>query len=87
MAGLFLRSLQHLEKATPGFIPDHVLNLTMDVNQLGYDPNRGANFYRQVGERIRALAGVESASFAYSGPFGSTPARSIRWLTVPRRCY
>jgi predicted permease len=70
LAGLFLRSLQHAEKATLGFNPDHVLNLTMDVNQLGYDQNRGANFYRQVGERIRSLPGVESASFAYSVPFG-----------------
>ncbi len=70
MAGLFLRSLQHAEKTTLGFNPDHVLNLTMDVSQLGYDQDRGANFYRQVGERIRALPGVESASFAYSVPFG-----------------
>ncbi len=70
MAGLFLRSLQHAEKTNLGFNPDHVLNLTMDVTQLGYDQNRGANFYRQLGERIRALPGVESASFAYSVPFG-----------------
>jgi predicted permease len=70
MAGLFLRSLQHAQKTTLGFNPDHVLNLTMDVSQLGYDQNRGANFYRQVGERVRALPGVESASLAYSVPFG-----------------
>jgi predicted permease len=70
MAGLFLRSLQHAQKTTLGFNPDHVLNLTMDVSQLGYDQNRGTNFYRQVAERIRALPGVESASFAYSVPFG-----------------
>jgi predicted permease len=70
MAGLFLRSLQHAEKTTLGFTPDHVLNLTMDVSQLAYDQNRGASFYRQLGERVRALPGVESASFAYSVPFG-----------------
>jgi putative ABC transport system permease protein len=79
MAGLFLRSLQRAEKATLGFIPDHVLNLTMDVNQLGYDQNRGANFYRQVGERTRALPGVESASFAYSVPFGYFSAWDNVW--------
>jgi predicted permease len=70
MAGLFLRSLQRAEKTTLGFNPDHVLNLTMDVSQLGYDQNRGTNFYRQVIERVRALPGVESAGFAYSVPFG-----------------
>ena len=70
MAGLFLRSLQQAEKTTLGFTPDHVLNLTMDVSQLAYDPQRGANFYRQLGDRVRALPGVESASFAYSVPFG-----------------
>ena len=70
MAGLFLRSLQHAEKADLGFKPENVLNLTMDVQELGFDEQRGANFYRQLGSRVRALPGVESAAFAYSVPMG-----------------
>ena len=70
MAGLFLRSLQRAQKADLGFKPEHVLNLTMDVQELGYDAQRGENFYRELGSRVRALPGVESAAFAYSVPMG-----------------
>jgi predicted permease len=61
---------EHAQKLDIGLNPDHVLNLTMDVQQLGLDESRGQNFYRQVGERIRVLPGVESATFAYSVPMG-----------------
>ena len=70
IAGLFLRSLKRAEKMDLGLNPNHVLNLTMDVQQLGLDEARGQNFYRQLGERVRGLPGVESASFAYSAPMG-----------------
>jgi predicted permease len=70
MAGLFLRSLERAHKMDLGFKPEHVFNFTMDVSELGYDEQRGANFYREARERVRNLPGVESASFAYSIPLG-----------------
>jgi predicted permease len=70
MAGLFLRSLQSAEKMKLGFAPDHVMNFTMDVKELGYNETRGETFYRQLGERVRGIPGVEAASFSYSVPFG-----------------
>jgi len=70
MAALFLRSLQRAEKADLGFKPDHLVNFTMDVQELGYDEQRGVNFYRQLGDRVRALPGIQSAAFAYSIPMG-----------------
>ena len=70
LAGLFLRSLQSTEKLQLGFNPDHVLNLTMDVSQIGYDEERGTDFYRKVLDETRGLPGVQSASFAYSVPLG-----------------
>ena len=80
MAGLFLRSLQHAQTADLGFKPEHVLNLTMDVHELGYDEQRGANFYRELGSRVRSLPGVDSAAFAYSVPMGYYSAgRSPLW--------
>jgi len=80
MAGLFLRSLQHAQKTDLGFKPDHLLNLTMDVHELGYDEQRGTNFYRELGSRVRALPGVESAAFAYSVPMGYyTAGRNPLW--------
>jgi predicted permease len=80
MAGLFLRSLQHAQKADLGFKPEYLLNLTMDVHELGYDEQRGTNFYRLLGSRVRALPGVESAAFAYSVPMGYyTAGRNPLW--------
>jgi predicted permease len=80
MAGLFLRSLQHAQKVDLGFRPEHLLNLTMDVHELGYDEQRGTNFYRELGSRVRALPGVESAAFAYSVPMGYyTAGRNPLW--------
>jgi len=70
IAALFFRSLDRAQKLDVGLNPDHVLNLTMDVQQLGFDETRGQSFYRQLGERIRSLPGVESATFAYSVPLG-----------------
>jgi predicted permease len=80
MAGLFLRSLQQAQKADLGFQPEHVLNLTMDVHELGYDEQRGTNFYRELGSRVRALPGIDSAAFAYSVPLGYyTAGRNPLW--------
>jgi predicted permease len=80
MAGLFLRSLQQAQKADLGFKPEHVLNLTMDVHELGYDEPRGMNFYRELGSRVRALPGIDSAAFAYSVPMGYyTAGRNPLW--------
>ncbi len=80
MAGLFLHSLQRAQKAGLGFKPEHVLNLTMDVQELGYDEQRGASFYRQLGSRVRALPGVQSAAFAYSVPMGYySSGRNALW--------
>jgi putative ABC transport system permease protein len=84
MAGLFLRSLQRAERADLGFHPEHLLNL-MDVHELGYDEQRGANFYRELSNRIRALPGVQSAAFAYSAPMGYYSAgRNPLWSESQR---
>src|ERR1700733_5287712 len=80
MAALFLRSLQQAQKADLGFKPEHVLNLAMDVHELGYDEARGMNFYRELGSRVRALPGIDSAAFAYSVPMGYyTAGRNPLW--------
>jgi predicted permease len=85
MAGLFLRSLRHAQTADLGFQPEHVLNLTMDVHELGYDEQRGANFYRELASRVRALPGVDSAAFAYSVPMGYYSAgRNPLWTESQR---
>ncbi|MBI3405520.1 MAG: ABC transporter permease [Acidobacteria bacterium] len=69
-AGLFLRSLQHVQTMELGFRSDHLLNLTMDPGQLGYSEARGKTFYKELENRIAALPGVEAASLASSVPLG-----------------
>ncbi|MGC1266035.1 MAG: ABC transporter permease, partial [Candidatus Acidiferrum sp.] len=66
VAGLFMRSLSKAEKINLGFNPDHVLNLSVDVQQVGYQEARGREFFRDVNTRIKALPGVESVAQAFT---------------------
>ena len=69
-AGLFIRSLQSAMTADLGFRSDGVLNLSMDPSQIGYDEVRGTNFFLTLIDRVRAIPGVEAASYAFSTPMG-----------------
>jgi len=68
VAGLFVRSLNKAQKINLGFNPDHVLNLSVDVAQIGYKEPRGRIVYRDLDSRIRALPGVESVAQAFTTP-------------------
>ena len=63
-AGLFLRSLRQAQAIDPGFEPGRVLVAPLNINLLRYTRPQGAEFYRQLVERVEALPGVESASLA-----------------------
>ena len=67
-AGLFLRSLSHARSVELGFKPDHLLILSMDPAQQGYDEVRGRAFFKQIEERMRALPGVQSATLSFTYP-------------------
>jgi predicted permease len=69
-AGLFIRSLNSAQKAELGFRADHLLNMTIDAAQAGLDRTRSNEFFRELQTRVRAASGVESATVAYSMPFG-----------------
>jgi predicted permease len=70
IAGLFARSLGAAQHNDLGFNPNHVLNLTLDPNEIGYNHAQGQTFYRELLRRVRALPGVVSASTANSVPMG-----------------
>ena len=70
VAGLFVRSLGKAQKMYLGFNPDHVLDLTMDVKEIGYNETRGREFYRELETRLQALPGVQSVTQAFSVPLG-----------------
>jgi putative ABC transport system permease protein len=82
VAGLFVRSLRHAETMYLGFDPDHLLNLTMDPHQIGYDETRTKEFYRQLEARARALPGVRSVSVAYGVPMGATNVVNGGTITI-----
>jgi predicted permease len=70
VAGLFVRSLGKAQNINLGFDPDQILNLSTDVNGLGYSEARGREFYRDLETRIRALPGVVSEAQAFTVPLG-----------------
>jgi predicted permease len=71
IAGLFTRSLHDAERTNLGFIPNHVLNLSMDPNEIGYSQAQTLQFYRNVLDRISTLPGVSSVSVASSVPMSA----------------
>jgi macrolide transport system ATP-binding/permease protein len=70
VAGLFIRSLGKARQIYLGFNPDHVVDMTIDVQQGGLSEPQGREFYRSLEERIRALPGVVSVGQAFSVPLG-----------------
>jgi putative ABC transport system permease protein len=70
IAGLFTRSLAQAQRTDLGFRPDHVLNLIMDPNEIGYNQAQTRDFYKGLLQRVRALPGVVSASTANATPMG-----------------
>jgi predicted permease len=81
VAGLFIRSLESAQHADLGFDPTHVLNVALDPGEIGYSQIQGADFYRQLLARTRALPGVQLASLAMIVPLGDTVLGSE--ITIP----
>lgn len=70
-AGLFARSLREVQRINLGFNPRHVLNLSMNLHEAGYNGAQGREFYDNLLTRVRAMPGVASASLAAIVPLGS----------------
>jgi predicted permease len=71
IAGLFVRSLRQVQHVDLGFEPIHVLNLSMDPHEAGYDEARGRRFFAGVLTRLREVPGIQSASVASAVPLGT----------------
>jgi len=85
-AGLFTRAFIRAEGLDLGFRPDHVLLVETDPSLQGLSADQSALFHRQLVERVGALSGVRSASFAAWVPFvnGDSWDLSIDGYTTPR---
>lgn len=67
-AGLLVRALQHGQLTDPGFTPGNVSVASFASEAWGYDENRSRAFYQQLRERMEALPGVSSVSYAGAIP-------------------
>ena len=63
-AGLFLRSLGNASSIDIGFKTDNMLMMTMDPKLQSYSHDKTVQFLSQVRERVSALPGVRTVSFA-----------------------
>jgi predicted permease len=78
-AGLLLRTYQRIQDANPGFDVHNVLSFRISLPPAKYKGETITAFYKQLGERIHALPGVEAAGIAYSLPMSSV---ALAWGPV-----
>jgi predicted permease len=76
-AGLFLRALVNARTIDPGFDPDGVITMSLELDLHGYDEEQGHRFMREVRAALAEVPGVEQSSFAALLPLG-LPS-SISW--------
>jgi macrolide transport system ATP-binding/permease protein len=63
-----------------GFNPDQVLDLSVDVEQIGYKEPQARQVYRDIDERIAALPGVQSVAEAFTVPLGYVNSGDHLWI-------
>jgi putative ABC transport system permease protein len=80
VAGLFVRSLQKAQEINLGFNPRHVLDLSVDLGQIGYKEPQARQAYRDIDSRISALPGVQSEAEAFVVPMGYVSADDRVWI-------
>ncbi len=83
VAGLFTRSLAEAAHTNFGFNPSHVLTLTIDPSEIGYNDSQGRDFYRDLLQRARTLPGVVSATTAAVVPMSPINGAGYDTLTIP----
>jgi putative ABC transport system permease protein len=87
-AGLMLKSLYKLMNVNPGFRPDRVLSMEMELNAQRYTKDPAIlNFWQQVLDRVRALPGVETAALGTVVPLTGNHSRSditIEGMALPK---
>jgi putative ABC transport system permease protein len=74
-AGLMLRSVQALQRVDPGFDPENVLTMTLDLNWSIYTSNdRVLGFHRQLQSRLADQPGVVATASSLGFPLrGHSP--------------
>ncbi|MGD8327937.1 MAG: ABC transporter permease [Acidobacteriota bacterium] len=81
-AGLFLRALVNARTIDPGFDPDGVITMSLELDLHGYDEEQGKQFMRDVREALAGVSGVEQSSFAALLPLGLPASISYGGVNV-----
>lgn len=76
-AGLMMRTLQELTRVETGFRPDHLLTTRFQLAGDQWTNDKRLAFYADLESRLRALAGVNNAAFAFSLPIDGSNWNSI----------
>src|SRR5256714_1453222 len=76
-AGLLMKSLNRLQSVEPGFDPNNLLTMRVNLPPRKYDTDpKLINFFRQAVDQIRAIPGVESVgainTLPFDGPYAGT---------------
>lgn len=66
--GIFLRTFQNSQAISQTIGSDKILLLNLSPNKYGYTVNYNNSFYRDLLERVKAMPGVESATFSNVTP-------------------
>jgi predicted permease len=75
-AGLFVRTLQNLERLDLGVDRDHILMLRVDPVAAGYTGDRLMAFPARFLERMRAIPGASAVTYSENGIFSDTESDS-----------
>jgi predicted permease len=72
-AGLLIKSFLQLRGANPGFDPENVLTMRVNLPSTRYpEPQQRASFFQELARRLEAAPGVEAVGAAISLPLGGT---------------
>ncbi|MBL8136120.1 MAG: ABC transporter permease [Acidobacteria bacterium] len=78
-AALFAQSLMNLRTLGPGFDTDRIVSFALDATLSGHTPEGARTLYRTLGERLAALPGVQSSSYAAEAVLiGNVAARTVQ---------
>jgi len=87
-AGLMTRSLYRLMEVNPGFRPDRILTMEMDLRTQQYSKDPAIiNFWQQLLDGVSAVPGVESAAVGTVAPLTGSHSRAditIEGMTQPK---
>jgi putative ABC transport system permease protein len=87
-AGLMTKSLHRLMEVNPGFRPESVLTMELDLRTQQYSKDAAIRtFWQQLLDRVRALPGVQSASVGTVVPLTDNHSRAditIEGMALPK---